>query len=163
MESQNTILSLFTKPFAIGLYAGLVFSLFVFIRGKTAQLRLKREIETLKQHLQTKLDIESEEHERRKKDLGNLKKENENLRLSLQAYLTKPGRGELRQLHVYQKALDILTEKAPGFAPSWQSALREGEEEIRQTELGLLPFVRRLIPWTGKSRGRAREIEKGES
>ncbi len=158
-----SILSLLTKPFAIGLYVGLVFSLFVFIRGKAAQHRLKIEIEALKRHLQTKLDIESEELERRKKDLEKLKKENENLRLTLQTYLSKPGRGELRQLHVYQKALGILTEKAPGFAPSWQSALREGEEEIRQTEFGLLPLVRRLIPWTGRRHRRPREIENGES
>jgi hypothetical protein len=163
METQSTILSILLKPFAIGLYAGLVFSLFVFIRGKAAQVRLKREIDALKRHLQTKLDIESEEHERRKKDLGDLKKENENLRLTLQAYMAKPGRRELRQLHVYQKALDILTEKAPGFAQSWQSALREGEEEIRRTERGLLPLVRRLIPWTGKQPPHARRIEKGET
>ena len=163
MEAQNTFLSIFLKPFAIGLYAGLVFSLFVFIRGKAAQLRLKREIETLKRHLQTKLDIESEEHERRKKDLGDLKKENENLRLTLQAYVEKPGRRELRQLLVYQRALDILTEKAPGFAQSWRSALREGEEETRKAEHGLLPFVRRLIPWAEQRPRHARRIEKGES
>jgi hypothetical protein len=163
METQNTILTFLTKPFAIGLYAGLVFSLFVFIRGKAAQHRLKRELETLKRHLQTKLDIEAEEHERRKKDLGDLKKENENLRLTIQAYLTKPGRRELRQLLVYQKAIDILTEKAPGFAPSWQSALRDGEEEIRKTETGLFPLVRRLIPWAGKRHPRVREMEKGTS
>jgi hypothetical protein len=163
METQNTILSFLTKPFAIGLYVGLLFSLFVFVRGKAVQHRLKREIEKLKQHLQTKLDIEAEEHERKKKDLGDLKKENENLRHTLQVYLTKPGRGELRQLQVYQKALDILAEKAPGFAPSWQSALREGEEEMRRTEIGLLPLVRRLVPWAGKRHRRARAIEKGES
>ena len=60
--------------------------------------------------------------------------------------MQKPGRKELRQLHLYQMAVEILTEKAPGFAQSWLSALKEGEEEIKKTEKGVVPFIRRLLP-----------------
>ena len=65
--------------------------------------------------------------------------------------MQKPGRRELRQLHLYQRAVEILTEKAPGFAQSWLSALKEGEEEMRKTEKGVVPFIRRLLP--GNSSG----------
>jgi uncharacterized protein YceH (UPF0502 family) len=163
MEHASGVLTLLLQPLAIGLYIGLAFSLFVFLRGKAGQRQLKKEIETLKRHLQMKLDVESEENERRRKDLENLKKENENLRIAVQAYAARPGRRELRILHVYQKAVDTLTEMAPGFAQSWRSALRDAEEEVSRAEQGFLPLVKRLIPWAGSGSKNARREKKGPS
>jgi len=124
METFDNFSQLLLKPFFIGLYIGLVGCLVLFIRGKLRERKLKRESDKLRHHIQ----------------------ENENLRVTLQSYYQKPGRRELRQLHVYQKAVEILTEKAPGFAPSWQSAVREGEEEMKKAERGFIPLMRRLIP-----------------
>ncbi len=115
--------SILLKPFALGLYIGFLISLIIFIREKIVQKRLKREIKNLKSHIQTKLEIESESNERKKREIEELKKQNENLRISLQKFIEKPGRRELKQLNLYQKAVEILTVKAPGFAQSWQSAL----------------------------------------
>lgn len=139
--------SFLLRPLAIGLYIGLFISIVVFIREKIVQRKLKKEINNLKIHIQTKLDIESESNERRKKELDELKKQNENLRITLQKYVEKPGRKELRQLHLYQKAIEILTVKAPGFAQSWQSALTEVEKEMGMMESGLIPFIKKVIPW----------------
>jgi len=159
MEGQISF-SFLLKPFAIGLYIGLFIALVIFIREKIIQRRLTREIQNLKLHIQTKLEIESENNERRKRELDELKKQNENLRITLQNYLEKPGRKELRQLHIYQKAIEILTMKAPGFAQSWQSALKESEAEMGRIELGILPFFKRLIPWSGgKSSGKGGESQ----
>jgi hypothetical protein len=74
--------------------------------------------------------------------------------------MQKPGRKEMRLLYLYQRAVEILTEKAPGFAQSWLSALKEGEEEIRKTERGVVPFIRRLLPG-GSSRTEIVENSKG--
>ena len=146
METTGEAAVFFLRPLFIGLYIGLFFCLVIFIREKFHARKLKKEIEKLKQHIQTKLDIESESNEKRKNEIDELKKQNENLRISLQAYSDKPGRKEIKQLHLYQKAVEILTEKAPGFAQSWQSALKDGEEEMRKIDLGSIPFIKKLLP-----------------
>lgn len=147
----------FLRPIFIGLYIGLFVALVVFIREKIHQRKLTRQVKQLRTHMQTKLEIEAEAQERRKAEIEQLKQNNENLRVTLQSYYEKPGRKELRQLHLMQRAVEILTEKAPGFAQSWQSAVREGEEEIRQTEKGVIPMVRKLLPGVSPSAGRRRK------
>lgn len=144
------------RPLFIGLYIGLFLALVIFVREKIQQRRLKKQIAELRRHMQTKLEIESEAQERRRHEIDQLKQENENLRITLQVYYDKPGRRELRQLHQMQRAVEILTDKAPGFAQSWQSALREGEEEIKRTERGIVPLVRKLLPGVSGSAGKRR-------
>ena len=145
METSGEAVVFLLRPLFIGLYIGLFFCLVIFVREKFYARRLKKEIKKLKQHIQTKLEIESESNEKRKNEIDELKKKNENLRISLQSYSEKPGRKEIKQLHLYQKAVEILTEKAPGFAQSWQSALKDGEEEMRRIDLGKIPFIKRLL------------------
>ena len=160
MESVAETTVFLLRPFFIGLYIGVAIALFVFLREKALARKLKKEITKLKAHIQAKLEIEAESVEKRKHEVEELKRLNENLRISLQAYVEKPGRREIKQLHLYQKAVEILTEKAPGFAQSWQSALRDGEEEMKRIHLGALPFVKRLLP--GKpSAGKSIEGKKG--
>jgi hypothetical protein len=146
MENMESVVGYLLRPFFIGLYIGIIGCIFFFIQGKVKTRKAKKEIERLKRHIQIKLDIEAEENERKKLMIDDLKAQSENLRITLQEYMQKPGRKEMRQLQLYQRAVEILTEKAPGFAQSWLSALREGEEEIKQTERGVVPFIRRLLP-----------------
>ncbi len=152
METAAETTIFLLKPFFIGLYIGIFIALFIFIREKAAARRLKKEIVRLKAHIQAKLEIEAESVEKRKREIDELKQQNENLRVSLQTWSEKAGRREIKQLHLYQKAVEILTEKAPGFAQSWQSALRDGEEEMKRIHLGAIPFVKRLLPGTPSSR-----------
>ena len=146
METSGEAAIFLLRPLFIGLYIGLFLCFVIFIREKFHARRLKKEIEKLKQHIQTKLEIDSESNEKRKSEIDELKKHNENLRISLQSYSDKPGRKEIKQLHLYQKAVEILTEKAPGFAQSWQSALKDVEEEMKKINLGKVPFIKRLLP-----------------
>jgi uncharacterized membrane protein YciS (DUF1049 family) len=148
MESFDFAEILF-KPIFIGFYIGLVLTLIVFIRAKTQQRRLRKQVEELRRHIQTKLEIEAEATERLKGEIDRLKSESENLRVTLQSYMDRPGRREMRQLQLYQRAVDILIEKAPGFAQSWQSALKDGEQELSQAEKGIIPFFRKLLPGSG--------------
>lgn len=146
MEDVNYVLKILTNPFMIGLYLGLILCIVVYIRGKLKISEYKKEIKKLKEHLHTKLEIDAEANTEKKQLIENLKKDNENLRISIQSLSQKPGRKEIKQFYIYQKAIDIMSEKAPGFAPAWQSALKEGEEEILKSEKGLIPFIRKIIP-----------------
>lgn len=161
METTAETTSILLSPFFIGLWIGLFIALVIYMRERSLARKLKKEIEKLKQHIQTKLEIEAESTERMKKEIEELKKQNENLRVSLQVYAEKPGRKELKQLHLYQKAVEILTEKAPGFAQSWQSALRDGEEELKRINIGFIPFVKRLLP--GRSSSQKSIEDKSDS
>ena len=63
----------------------------------------------------------------------------------------KPGRQELRQAQIYQKAVEIMFEKSPGFAPAWQITLKEAEEEMKNAERGIIPFIKRMTSTAGSS------------
>ncbi len=139
-------LGVYIQPFLIGLGVGLVLLLIVYIGERSKRSTLKSEIKTLKNHLQNKMEIEAEATENRRKEVERLKKENENLRITNQSLAQKPGRREVMNMHVYQKAIGIMTESAQGFAPMWQRALREAEAEIEKSDQGASSFIKKIIP-----------------
>ena len=69
----------------------------------------------------------------------------------IQVLNQKPGKLEIRQAQIYQKAAEIMFEKSPGFAPAWQITLKEAEAEMRGAEKGILPFIKRMTSSTGSS------------
>lgn len=134
------------QPFLIGLGVGLLLTLFIYVRERMKISATNKKIEELKKHLQNKLEIEAEATENRRLEIERLKKENENLRVTNQALSQKPGRREVINLHIYQRAVALMTESAHGFAPMWQKALKEAEQEIEKTEQGKSSFIRKIIP-----------------
>ena len=44
-----------------------------------------------------------------------------------------------------------MREQAPGFAPAWEKALRQGESEVESAESGLRKLVRRVLPGLGNA------------
>lgn len=132
--------------FFVGLGAGLLLCVVVYIREQVKRQPLKKKIKELKNHLQQKLEIDAEATNRRNRDVEQLKAENENLRISNQSLAQKPGRREIMNLHVYQRAIGIMSEVATGFAPMWQKALKEAEQEIEEAEAGKRPFIKKIIP-----------------
>ena len=133
-------------PYLIGLGVGLLLVMIVYTRESMKRGRLRKETNTLKTHLQNKMEIEAEATESRRQEIEKLKKENENLRITNQTLAQKPGRREVMNLHVYQRAIAIMTESAQGFAPMWQRALREAEAESAQSDQGGASFIRKIIP-----------------
>lgn len=136
--------------FLIGLGSGLLFALIVFmimeIKLRNAKSTAKAENTKLKSMLTDRMEIESEGINKLKSENETLKKENENLRISIQTYAQKPGRKELQRLQVYQTAVDRLIINSPGFGAAWQAALKESESEFEKTYIGVQPFIRKLIP-----------------
>lgn len=136
----------YIQPFLIGLGVGLLLTLIVYIRESMKRKPLKRNVQELKRHLQNKLEIEAEATESRRLEIERLKQENENLRVTNQSLAQKPGRREVMNLHLYQKAVSLMMESAHGFGPLWQKALKEAELEVEKAEQGKTSFIRKIIP-----------------
>ncbi|GAB4342473.1 MAG: hypothetical protein Kow0089_17580 [Desulfobulbaceae bacterium] len=170
MEQTSWYMSILANPFFRGLAIGLLVCLVIWIRSLLRIRELTKNIGKLREHLHTKLEIDSAENERRKKEIEKLKEERDNLRNMIQVLNQKPGRQEIRQAQVYQRAIEIMFEKAPGFAPAWQITLKEAEEEMQQAERGLIPFLKRMTGTPGRThedfeteRKKALEMKTGDS
>lgn len=138
------------KDFFIGLGSGCILALIVWIvygaKLHSAKKKGEGDVKKLKDMLTSRMEIESDGVNKLKSENEELKKFNENLRVSLQTMSQKPGRKEVERLQVYQKAVDRLTINSPGFGAAWQAALKESEEEFSKTYSGVIPFIRRVIP-----------------
>jgi hypothetical protein len=129
--------------FLIGLGIGLVpfvISLIVNARNKN---RHKKEMQKIRQMVTQKMDLESESLSQMKSEIQTLKAQNENLRVSLRSMSQKATRKEMTRLQIYERGIEIMSLKAPGFAPAWQTALQESEEEFDKIFFGFKPFTRR--------------------
>jgi len=164
MEQSNLIATLLSNPYISGLLIAIIF--FLYIRSLMKIREMSKDIKKLREHLHTKLEIESADNERRKAETEQLKQERDNLRNMVQVLNQKPGRQELRQAQIYQKAVEIMFEKSPGFAPAWQITLKEAEEEMKNAERGIIPFLKRMTSTAGsshteseKSRNKSLELE----
>ncbi len=132
--------------FGVGIAIAIVVLISMSANAHKKALEHKKEINKLKNMLTDRMDIESEGLQKLKDELESLKKENENLRVTVSTYSQKPGRKELSRFHVYQLAVDRLTLNSPGFGAAWQAALKESEDEFQKTYKGIHPFIRKVIP-----------------
>lgn len=147
-------------PFTWGLLLGLLVAAFVWKAGFTARRQAAREIKRvetemkdLQGHLNTQLKINAQGNETQQRELEELRRQNENLRVSLASLQAKPGKAELRHAQITESAVRLMREQAPGFAPAWEKALRQAETELEAGESGLKKLVRRVIPGIGMSGG----------
>ena len=138
------------KEALIGLGIGLVIALIVYIWQKIgradAEKKNKAEIARLKGMLADRMDIESEGLNKIKAENEELKKANENLRITNANLMQKPGRAEVNRLQIYHQAVDRLVINSPGFGAAWQSALKESEEEFAKTYTGAQAFWKKILP-----------------
>ncbi len=154
------------KPFFFGLGLGLLLVLFIWKSSfsanrnhKKEHKRLKEECRDLQNHLNTQLKINAEGNDSLHKKIETLKEQNENLRVNLNALQQKPGRNEVRHLHMMETAVSIMREQAPGFAPAWEQALRKAEIEQAEAEGGFKKLVRKVLPALSHSSGNNEENE----
>ncbi len=153
-------MDLFTQiiqnPFTWGLLLGLLIAAFIWKSGFTARRtvardlkRVEDEMKILQSHLNTQLKINASGNESLQAELESLRKQNETLRVNNAALQQKPGRAEQRLLQIHEIAIRTMREQAPGFAPAWEKALRQGEADLNASESGLTKLVRRVIPGLG--------------
>ncbi|MFQ3224641.1 MAG: hypothetical protein ACI8Z5_000892 [Lentimonas sp.] len=146
--------NLFTQPIVIGICIGLIIALIVWIRAwfkalaqkSDAAARMdksKDEITSLQKHLHTQMEINTKGNESIKQELAAQKETNLNLTQTVSALKDKPGRAEIRTLHLYCKALSIMNTRAPGFGSAWESALKDAEAEVKKEESGIIGWIKK--------------------
>lgn len=138
----------FSQPwntFLVGLGIGLAVALYAVIAAFLRRSGLRQENRSLKEQLHRQMTILDKGTEKALDELEGLRKENENLRITLATLKAKPGRAELHTLHVYDRAIRLLHQKAPGFAPAWEGVLAEAQQEIDRADTGLLALVRKAF------------------
>ena len=138
------------SPFVWGLTLGLICTIIVWIQNFLRRKELKKKINDLETHLNTQMTITTRGHSELLKELEACKSRNENLRISIKTWQQKPGRADLRALHVYDRGIRLMVEKAPGFAPVWETVLKEAEEEFLQTETGIKSLITKVFRPTQK-------------
>lgn len=144
-------------PFTWGLLLGLLVAAFLWKSGFTARRNVARELKRVEGelknfqgHLNTHLKISASGNESLQGELESLRRQNEILRANIAALQHKPGAAEQRLLQVYEVAIRTMREQAPGFAPVWENALRQGEAEASAAESGFKRLVRRVLPRLGQ-------------
>ena len=131
--------------FLIGLGIGLLLCLISIINTARIKSKNKKEVQKIKDIVSQKLDIESDSLTSMKQEIKGLKDQNENLRVSVRSLSSKASKKELTRYQVYERAIEVMSLKAPGFAPAWQPALRESEEELEKIFFGFKPFMRKAV------------------
>jgi hypothetical protein len=121
-----------TSEFAIGFYLGLVFVIITLYH----LFRLRGELARFRRHLSDKLEIEAETMKKVKNDQENLRKENESLRIKVNALNELPDRKLQRDLEIYARAEKKMLVQVPGFAPAWETAKAEAHTELVEEENG---------------------------
>ncbi len=150
---NDTLHALFTNPFTWGLLVGLFFTALAWYLNVAKKRELGREVHKLREHLNTQMEITAKGNNALRKETELLRQQNENLRVSIKEWQGKPGRNELRMLFIYDKAVRILNQTAPGFSPVWEKAVREAEDELIASESGVTALIRRVFsPFAGSDR-----------
>ena len=139
-------MEMFIYGILIGLAVAAVIATVLSSRLSRVRKEKESEVQKYKTMLTDRMELEAEGLKKVKEENEELKRINENLRVSLMALRDKPGRKELQRLQVMQKAADRLTLNSPGFGPVWQAALKESEDEFQKVYSGFMPFIKRHIP-----------------
>ena len=116
-----------------------------FVKSRFEVAGYKKDIKEYQEHLNRQMKITNEGSKNLEKDLEKLKKENENLRISVQTLGQKPGRAELRLLNIYDAAIRKMMMKAPGFSSAWEMALQESESEYEASEKGFKSIIKKVF------------------
>ena len=116
-----------------------------YIKSRFEVRKIKKDLEAYKDHLNRQMKLTGEGSKNLEKEVAELKKENENLRISVQTLSQKPGRAEIRLLNIYDGALRKMMLKAPGFSSAWEVALQEAERDYEESEKGFKSIIKKVF------------------
>ena len=122
----------FLSPYAIGFYFGCIFLVLALYH----YFKLKAEFRRYRNYLSDKLQIEADTMQRTKTELESLRKDNENLRVKVNALNDHPERKLQRDLEIFARAEKRMHIAVPGFAPAWETAKAEAHSELSEEESG---------------------------
>ena len=124
--------------------------------------KYKKELKEYQEHLERQMKITDAGNKTLMDEMDALKKENENLRISVKTLGQKPGRAEIRQFNIYDNALRKMMLQAPGFSSAWESALQEAEREYEENETGLKNIMGKVFGTSGTSSSENSNVQKIE-
>jgi len=124
--------------------------------------KYKKELKEYKEHLERQMKITDAGNKTLMDEIGTLKKDNENLRISVKTLGQKPGRAEVRQFNIYDNALRKMMLQAPGFSSAWESALLEAEREYEENETGFKNIMGKVFGSSGSFSSDSSTIHKIE-
>ncbi len=124
--------------------------------------KYKKELKEYQDHLERQMKITDAGNKTLMDEMDKLKKENENLRISVKTLGQKPGRAEIRQFNIYDSALRKMMLQAPGFSSAWESALQEAEREYEESETGLKNIMGKVFGSSGNSSSDGSSMQKIE-
>jgi chromosome segregation ATPase len=116
-----------------------------YLKSRFEVMGYKKELKEYKEHLNRQMKITNEGSKNLESELAQLKKENENLRVSVQSLSQKPGRAELKLLNIYDGALRKMMMRAPGFSSAWELSLQEAELEYQESEKGIKSIIKKVF------------------
>lgn len=120
------------NQFALGFYVGAVLFLMCYYH----LVRLKMEHKRYRRMLSDKMEMDAAAVSKQKGELEVLRKENENLRVKVQALSLQPEQKLSRDLEIFARAEKKLNVAAPGFAGSWEQAKQAAHQEMAEEESG---------------------------
>lgn len=141
---------LLLQPFALGLELGLLLTAVALWRV----LRLKMELGRFKQHLSDRLELEAGSVQQLRKELEEVRRENEQLRIRVAAFNGKPEGRLQRDLEIYARAEKRMTVNVPGFAAAWENAKAAAQAEVAQEDAGKSLPQRVFSRWFGSAPGK---------
>jgi len=144
-EKMELLLELLKNPFVLGLLLGLACALVIAAGSWSKRRSLQKDNSLLREHLHCQMTINTKGNHAILEEIEQLKQQNENLRISLAALKNRPDKSELQTLYLYDKAIHLMYEKAPGFALTWESIMKESEIEMEKTSNGLIAWARKVI------------------
>jgi hypothetical protein len=124
--------SIFVKDFAFGCYFASIFTILALYH----LLRVKGELARFRRHLSDKLEIEADSMKKMKAEMETFRKENESLRVKVNALNELPERKIQRDLEIYARAEKRMLLNVPGFAPAWETAKSEAHNDLSEEEAG---------------------------
>ena len=137
---------LFNAETALIVIGGIVIGwMLSFIKSFFTIKKYKKELKDYQDHLERQMKITDAGNKMLMEEMNTLRKDNENLRISVKTLGHKPGRAELRLLNVYDKALRKMMLQAPGFSSAWETSLQEAEKEYEDNETGLKSIVGKVF------------------
>ncbi len=134
---METLKDFFTHPAFFAFVGGLLVGSIFLVMAWTSHMKTRKELRRFQKHLSEKLEIEGETIAAMKKDMGQLKQENENLRMKIGgSNLNESSHALERELELYARAEKMMVVKAPGFAQAWESAKDAAHAELVEEERG---------------------------
>jgi len=124
--------SFFLGQFMLGFYLASIF----LIIALWHLFRAKGELARFRRHLSDRLEIEADAMRKMKTEVESLKKENESLRVKVNALNESPERKLGRDLEIYARAEKQMLMQVPGFAPAWETAKSTAHNELAEEEAG---------------------------